>query len=83
MGVGVRVDRPGDIGAAWDQVLKADRPAVLEAITDPNVPPLPPHISLAEAKNFLSSLYHGDAESLGFLKQTIKDTAATYLPHKD
>ncbi len=80
--LGVRVDRPDQIGAAWDQVLHADRPAVLEAITDPNVPPLPPHITLDQAKHFLSSLYHGDAEALGFVKQTLKDAAANYLPRR-
>jgi pyruvate dehydrogenase (quinone) len=80
--VGIRVDRPEDLGDAWDRVLHADRPAVLEAITDPNVPPLPPHITLEQARHFLSSIYHGDAESLGFIRQTIKDAAQTYLPHK-
>jgi pyruvate dehydrogenase (quinone) len=80
--VGIRVDRPEDLGDAWDRVLHADRPAVLEAITDPNVPPLPPHITLEQARHFLSSIYHGDAESPGFIRQTIKDAAQTYLPHK-
>jgi pyruvate dehydrogenase (quinone) len=80
--MGIRVDRPEDVGPAWDRVLSADRPAVLEAVTDPNVPPLPPHISLEQAKNFISSIYHGDADALGFIKQTIKDAAQSYLPHK-
>jgi pyruvate dehydrogenase (quinone) len=80
--VGIRVDDPEQIGAAWDRALKADRPAVVEAITDPNVPPLPPHISLEEAKHFASSVWSGDAEALGFIKQTIKDAAETVLPHK-
>ena|SRR5713226_10002581 len=43
--VGVTVDRPEDVGSAWDRVLTAGRPALLEAVVDPNVPPLPPHIS--------------------------------------
>jgi pyruvate dehydrogenase (quinone) len=47
---GVRVDRPEDVGAAWDECLNAGRPAVLEAITDPEVPPLPPHIRFEQAK---------------------------------
>jgi pyruvate dehydrogenase (quinone) len=80
--VGVRVDRPDDIASAWDHVLHADRPAVFEAITDPNVPPLPPHISFEQAKHFMSSVYHGDADALGFITQTVKDAAQTYLPHK-
>ncbi|GIJ20522.1 thiamine pyrophosphate-binding protein [Micromonospora lutea] len=31
---GVRVDRPELVGAAWDEVLNADRPSVLEVLTD-------------------------------------------------
>jgi pyruvate dehydrogenase (quinone) len=63
-------------------VLWADRPAVLEAVTDPNVPPLPPHITLEQAKQFATSVLKGDAEALGFIKQTVKDAAASYLPRK-
>jgi pyruvate dehydrogenase (quinone) len=77
--VGIRVDRPDQVGDAWDRVLGADRPAVLEAITDPNVPPLPPHITWEQAKAFASSIWKGDAEALGFIKQTVKDAAAGLL----
>jgi pyruvate dehydrogenase (quinone) len=63
-------------------VLGADRPAVLEAITDPNVPPLPPHISFEQARHFMSSVYHGDADALGFVTQTLKDAVESFLPHK-
>jgi pyruvate dehydrogenase (quinone) len=79
--LGVRVDRPDQIGAAWDRVLNADRPAVLEAVTDPNVPPLPPHITIEQAKAFATSIWRGDAEALGFITQTVKDAADSYLPH--
>jgi pyruvate dehydrogenase (quinone) len=80
--IGIRVDSPDQIGPAWDRALSADRPVVFEAITDPNVPPLPPHISLEQAKHFASSVWSGDAEALGFIKQTVKDAAESYLPHK-
>ena len=39
---GIRVDDPADVGAAWDRALAADRPVVLEAVVDPDVPLLPP-----------------------------------------
>ena len=42
---GIYVDRPEAMGAAWDEALAADRPVVLEVKTDPEVPPLPPHIT--------------------------------------
>jgi pyruvate dehydrogenase (quinone) len=55
---------------------------VLEAITDPDVPPLPPHITFEQARAFASSVLHRDADALGFLKQTLKDAAESFLPHK-
>jgi len=80
--LGIRVDTPDQIGPAWDRALAADRPVVLEAITDPNVPPLPPHITIEQARHFVSSIWSGDAEALGFIKQTAKEVAENYLPHK-
>jgi pyruvate dehydrogenase (quinone) len=53
---GIFVDNPNRVGAAWDEALVADRPGILEAYTDPDAPPLPPHITLKEAKNFFSMI---------------------------
>jgi pyruvate dehydrogenase (quinone) len=78
---GLRVDKPEDIGPAWDEALLSDRPVVLEAYTDPNVPTLPPHISFREATAYSSALRKGDPEEGGIIKQTIKDAVATVLPH--
>ena len=70
---GVRVERPEAIGPAWDQALASDRPVVLEAITDPNVPPLPPHITLEQAKGYISALLKGDPDALGIIKQSLRE----------
>jgi pyruvate dehydrogenase (quinone) len=79
---GIRVDTPEAIGDAWDRALSADRPVVVEAVTDPNVPPLPPHITLEQARHFASSIWARDADALGFITQTARDAAESYLPHK-
>jgi pyruvate dehydrogenase (quinone) len=39
---GIKVDRPDAVDGAWERVLAADRPAVIEAVVDPDVPLLPP-----------------------------------------
>jgi pyruvate dehydrogenase (quinone) len=80
--LGIRVDRAEEIGPAWDRALGAARPALIEAVTDPDVPPLPPHITLEQAKNFASSVLAGDADRLGFIKQTVKEAASTLWPGK-
>jgi len=69
---GVRVDRPEDVGAGWDRVLKADGPAVLEVVTDPDVPPLPPHIRMEQAKGMAKAIYHGDPDRGGMIRQALK-----------
>jgi len=67
---GIYVDDPNDLGSAWDDALSADRPVVLEVKTDPEIAPLPPHISLKQAKNFMFSMRNDDDAS-----HVIKDTA--------
>ncbi|GGO79622.1 thiamine pyrophosphate-requiring protein [Nocardioides deserti] len=39
---GIRVERPEDVDDAWDRALAADRPVLIEAVVDPDVPLLPP-----------------------------------------
>ena len=36
--LGIRLDAPGQVGSAWERALAADRPAVIDAVTDPNMP---------------------------------------------
>jgi len=77
---GIRVDDPDDLGAAWEQAFAAGRPVVLEAITDPDVPPLPPHITIEQAKAFASALVHGDPSAAQLVKQAAKGKLEEFLP---
>ncbi|MGI9050438.1 MAG: thiamine pyrophosphate-dependent enzyme, partial [Rubrobacteraceae bacterium] len=69
---GIRVDNPDDIGKAWDEALGADRPVVYEAITDPEVPPLPPHIRLEQAEGITEAMLKGDPASVKIALQAVK-----------
>jgi len=53
---------------------------LLEAITDPEVPPLPPHITLEEAKAFASALRKGDPNTRGVIRQTLRDKIEELIP---
>lgn len=77
---GIRVDTPDAIGAAWDEALGAGRPAVIDVYTDPDVPPLPPHISMKQAKAFAMSMLHGDEDTGGMLAQSAKQILDSFLP---
>ena len=69
---GVRIDSPDAIDAAWEEAFAADRPFVIDAVCDPEVPPLPPHIRLKKAKAFASSLFKGDPNEVGIIRQSIR-----------
>ena len=77
---GIFVDDPERLGAAWDEALHSDRPVVLEVKTDPNVPPLPPHITLQQARKFTSLLFKGDPEEGSVLAGTAREVLSTLLP---
>ena len=69
---GIRVDAPDDVRGAWQEALAADRPVVLEAIVDPEVPPLPPHIRFEQAKSLAEALAKGDPHGVGVLRHSLK-----------
>ena len=75
---GIRIDHPGEVGSGWDAALSAGRPALLEVITDPEVPPLPPHIRFEQAKGFASAVIGGDPAAKEMVKESIKGKAAEF-----
>ncbi|WP_317474272.1 thiamine pyrophosphate-dependent enzyme, partial [Cronobacter sakazakii] len=79
---GIYVDSPEELQAAWQQALAADRPVVLEVKTDPEVAPLPPHISFAQAKGFISSMAKGDKSAGKVIADTAHQVMNTVLPGK-
>ena len=80
LGLGsIRVDNPDDVGPAWDKAMAADRPFLIEAITDPEVPPLPPHIRFEQAKGFASSLAKGGSNRGEMIRQAIKGKADEFV----
>jgi pyruvate dehydrogenase (quinone) len=70
---GIKVDRPEDVPAAWDQALASDRPCLLEAVVDPDVACLPPHFTLKQMKAFGMSLLKIDPEEKGIIKETVEN----------
>jgi pyruvate dehydrogenase (quinone) len=79
---GIFVSEPEKLGEAWDEALASDRPVILECYTDPNVPPLPPHITLKDAKNFMA-MTASEPELGSVLKGSARQLLTSILPGKD
>jgi len=60
---GIRVERSEEIGPAWDEALAADRPVLIDAVTDPTVSMLPPELQPAQLEKIESALSQGDPDA--------------------
>ena len=58
--MGIRIDSPDDVEAALDQALKANRPVVIDAVTDPEIIPFTPQIAEKFANNIAKAISKGD-----------------------
>ncbi len=53
---GARIEDAAQVGPALDRALAADRPMVLEVMADPEIPPMPPHITLKQFGAYMQAL---------------------------
>jgi pyruvate dehydrogenase (quinone) len=68
----VRVDSPDDVRPAWEEALAHDGPVLYEAVTDPNMPPLPPQIRFETARNMTRAFLRGDPAARDIMRHTIR-----------
>jgi pyruvate dehydrogenase (quinone) len=69
---GIRSEDPAELGECWERALAADRPTVLEVVCDPEVPPLPPHITIEQARALSKAILHGDPARRRIIGQSIR-----------
>lgn len=77
---GIRVEKPEDVEAGWRAALAADGPAVVEFLTDPAVPPIPPHATWEQMEATAASILKGDADRASVVKQGFKAKMQEFLP---
>lgn len=77
---GILVDRADEVGPAWDDALSCDRPVVLDVQTDPEVPPLPPHITFKQARHFARAIMKGDPHGRSVIRGTARQLLNRLLP---
>ena len=66
---GVRVERPDDVAPAWERALASDRPFIIDAVVDRNVPTLPPELKAEQEDKLAKALAGGDADADAVLDQ--------------
>jgi pyruvate dehydrogenase (quinone) len=76
----VTVDKPDQLASAWDTVLTAGKPAVLDVRCDPDVPPIPPHATFEQMKSAAQSVLKGDPDAFHLVVQGVKTKLQEFLP---
>ncbi|GAB7059181.1 thiamine pyrophosphate-requiring protein [Streptomyces mexicanus] len=77
---GLRVEKPEDVRGAWETALGSDKPCVLDFVTDPAVPPIPPHATLDQIEAAATSVLKGDSDRAAMVRQGFKAKVQEFLP---
>ncbi|WP_037851238.1 thiamine pyrophosphate-requiring protein [Streptomyces sp. NRRL S-340] len=77
---GMRIEEPDGVRGAWETALSSDKPCVLDFVTDPAVPPIPPHATLDQIEAAATSVLKGDSDRAGMVRQGFKAKVQEFLP---
>jgi pyruvate dehydrogenase (quinone) len=75
---GIYCEDGEQVGDAWDEALGADGPCVLEVKVDPEIPPLPPHITRMQAEKMAKAMVKGDPERVGVMEKSLRGKLAEF-----
>jgi pyruvate dehydrogenase (quinone) len=78
---GISCDDGDRMGDAWREALASDRPVVLEVKTDPEIPPLPPHITVEQAEKMAEAMVKGDPERVGVMERSLRGKLVEFTEH--
>jgi pyruvate dehydrogenase (quinone) len=70
----LRVDAPDDVKPAWEEALAHRGPVLYEAITDPNMPPMPPQLRFETVKNMTRAFVRGDPAARDIMRHAARAT---------
>ena len=76
----ISVEDPEQVGPAWDTALSAGGPTLIDVRCDPEVPPIPPHITFDQAKDLAAAMVRGDPNRWHLLMQGARIKAKEFLP---
>jgi pyruvate dehydrogenase (quinone) len=72
----IAVDNPDSVGPAWEEALAAEEPVLLDVRTDPEVPPIPPHVTYDETTSMIEAILKGDPNGWHVVGEIAKNKAA-------
>jgi len=75
---GIYCEDGEQVGDAWEEALGAGGPCLLEVKVDPEIPPLPPHITRMQAEKMAKAMVKGDPERVGVMEKSLRGKLAEF-----
>jgi pyruvate dehydrogenase (quinone) len=79
---GIRVADPGSVADAWAEALSSDRPCLIDFVTDPAVPPIPPQADWSQVESMAEAMLKGDPDAWSVVTEGVKSKAQEFLPRR-
>ena len=70
---GFTIEKPEEAEGVLREALQYDGPAVVQAVVDPNEPPLPGNITMKQSLKFAEALLRGEKDRWKIIKTVVKD----------
>jgi pyruvate dehydrogenase (quinone) len=80
---GIKITRSDQIEAAFTEAFAADRPVIVDALTTPDEPPMPPHVTFAQAKALTESVLAKPSEGLAGAREGVREMVQEFVHRKD
>ncbi|HEX8074197.1 MAG TPA: thiamine pyrophosphate-requiring protein [Thermoleophilaceae bacterium] len=72
----LRVDSPDAVRPAWEEALAHPGPVLYEAVTDPNMPPMPPQLRFETVRNMTRAFVRGDPAARDIMRHAVRAARA-------
>ena len=80
---GIKITRSDQIEAAFEEAFAADRPVIVDALTTPDEPPMPPHVTFAQARALTKSVLADPSGGFAGAKEGVREMVQELVHRKD
>ena len=79
---GIKVTAADQLEDAFNAAFAADRPAIVDVMTTPDEPPMPPHVTFDQAKALTSSVLADPSQGIAGAKEGIREMIHELIHHE-
>jgi pyruvate dehydrogenase (quinone) len=79
---GIKITRADQIEDAFTEAFAADRPVIVDALSSPDEPPMPPHVTFEQAKALTESVLADPSAGFAGAKEGVREFVQEHLHRK-